>query len=74
MFAMQGTLEDYRMARPSTIAFQFGRFDAVTAGARNVSALGGHKGHRHHHTRPGQEVGTSTRNVHINTARRQSLY
>ena len=56
--AIEGTLEDYRMASDFATAFRYSRFDAVKAAARNVSALRGTVGQRHSHWRPpGSEWG-----------------
>ena len=55
--AIEGTLEDYRMASDFATAFRFSRFDARAAPVRNVSALGGTVGPRHAHHHPGRENG-----------------
>ena len=55
--AIEGSLEDYRMASDFATAFRFSRFDAVTAPVRNVSALGGRVGRRHASSHPGRERG-----------------
>ena len=55
--AIEGSAEDYRMTFDFATNFRFSRFDATTAGVRNVSMLGGSKGHKHTFTHPGKEVG-----------------
>ena len=55
--AIEGTLEDYRMASDFATAFRFSRFDARAAPVRNVSALGGRVGPRHAYGHPGRENG-----------------
>ena len=55
--AIEGTLEDYRMAFDFATAFRFSRFNALTAPVRNVSALRGTVGPRHTHAHPGRESG-----------------
>jgi hypothetical protein len=53
--AIEGVLQDYRVASDFATGFRFSRFDALTAGVRNVSALGGRLGARHAHPHPGRE-------------------
>ena len=55
--AIEGVLEDYRVASDFATAFRFSRFDAVAAPVRNVSALGGVLGPRHTFAHPGREGG-----------------
>ena len=54
---LEGTLEDYRVAFNFATTFRFSRFDATAAPVRNVSALTGSIGMKHHHVRPGHEAG-----------------
>eukprot|EP00966_Prymnesium_polylepis_P256772 5931392-Prymnesium_polylepis.1 len=55
--AIEGTLEDYRMASDFATAFRFSRFDVTFARVRNVSALTGIMGPAHAFAHPGREVG-----------------
>lgn len=47
--AIEGCLDDYRMASEFAMAFRFSRFDATNAPARNVSALAGPVGPKLEH-------------------------
>jgi len=55
--AIEGTLEDYRVAANFATAFRYSRFDATSAPVRNVSALTGQVGRRHTHVHPARETG-----------------
>ena len=55
--AIEGTLEDYRVATGFATAFRFSRFDLTSAPVRNVSALSGKVGRRHVHLHPSRERG-----------------
>jgi hypothetical protein len=53
--AIEGTLEEYRMASNFVTAFRYSRFDALASAVRNVTALGGTIMKHHTHSHPGRE-------------------
>jgi hypothetical protein len=55
--AIEGTLDNYRVASGFATAFRFSRFDATSAPTRNVSALSGKRGSRHTFAHPSKELG-----------------